>query len=162
MLGGNVQAAEIFWSWFDVSRIIISHLVAGDKIMWGEVNSRDKVSIRLTEEVKAHWKWVLEIPWLCLSFYLPPNISEMFFNSAPHFISIQIFQLHFLGDKVHSSSLELGRKRVELNVYESFKYFPQELLRKYLRQKIVISKVQFHHEGGLSESPYFDPFFSTR
>ena len=59
---------------------------------------------------------------------------------------------------MHSSPLELGKKRVELNVYESFKYFPQELLRKYLRQKIVISKVQFHHEGGLSESRYFELF----
>ena len=79
------------------------------------------------------------------SFYQHPNIPDI-----------------FLGDEMHSSPLELGKKRVELNVYESFKYFPQELLRKYLRQKIVISKVQFHHEGGLSESPYFDPFFSTR
>ena len=32
------------------SRIIISHLVASDKIMWGEVYSRDKVSVRLTED----------------------------------------------------------------------------------------------------------------
>ena len=45
--------------------------------------------------VKAQWKWVLEIPWLCLSFYLPPNISDRFFNWAPHFISVQIFQIHF-------------------------------------------------------------------
>ena len=41
---------------------------------------------------------------------------------------------------MHSSSLELGRKRVELNVCESFKYFPQGLLREYLKKKkIVIS-----------------------
>ena len=26
--------------------------------------------------VKAHWKWSLEIPQLCLSFYLTPNISD--------------------------------------------------------------------------------------
>ena len=37
---------------------------------------------------------------------------------------------------MHSSPLELGRKRVELNVSESFKYFTQELLRKYLKKNI--------------------------
>ena len=37
---------------------------------------------------------------------------------------------------MHSSPLELGRKRVELNVRESFKYFTQELLRKYLKKNI--------------------------
>ena len=54
---------------------------------------------------------------------------------------------------MHSPPLELSRKRVELNVCESFKYFSQELLRKYLKKKIfVILNVRFHHEGGLSES----------
>jgi len=38
---------------------------------------------------------------------------------------------------MHSSSLELGRKRVKLNVCESFKYFPQNLLRKYLKKKYL-------------------------
>ena len=37
---------------------------------------------------------------------------------------------------MHSSPLELGRKRVKLNVRESFKYFTQELLRKYLKKNI--------------------------
>ena len=37
---------------------------------------------------------------------------------------------------MHSSALELGRKRVELNVRESFKYFTQELLCKYLKKNI--------------------------
>ena len=61
---------------------------------------------------------------------------------------------------MHSSSLELGRKRVKLNVCESFKYFPQKLLRKYLKKKyLFFSKVQFHHEGGLSESRNFEFFF---
>ena len=63
---------------------------------------------------------------------------------------------------MHSSPLELGRKRVELNVREKFKYFTQELLREYLKKNILISKVRFHHEGGLSESCYFELFFSTR
>ena len=41
---------------------------------------------------------------------------------------------------MHCSSLELGRERVELNVCESFKYFPQELLRKYLEKNICYFK----------------------
>ena len=49
--------------------------------------------------VKAHWKCPLEIPRICLSFYLPPNISDRFFNWVPHFISVQIFQIQFLGTK---------------------------------------------------------------
>ena len=49
---------------------------------------------------------------------------------------------------MHSSSLELGRKRVKLNVCESFKYFPQKLLRKYLKKKIfVFQKSNFTMKG---------------
>ena len=55
---------------------------------------------------------------------------------------------------MHNSPLELGRKRFELNVCESFKYFFPGITA----QKFVISKVQFHHEGGLSESRYFELF----
>ena len=44
---------------------------------------------------------------------------------------------------------------------EVFKYFTNELLRKYLDKLFVISKVLFHHAGGLSESRYFELFFST-
>ena len=68
----------------------------------------------------------------------------------------------YLGDEMHNSPLKLGRKRAELNVCESFKYFTRELLRKYLEKIFVTLKVQFHHEGGLSESRYFELFFSTR
>ena len=68
----------------------------------------------------------------------------------------------YLGDEMHNSPLKLGRKRAELNVCESFKYFTRELLRKYLEKICVTLKVQFHHEGGLSESRYFELFFSTR
>ena len=67
----------------------------------------------------------------------------------------------FLGDEIHNSPLELSRKRVELNVCESFKYFTKELLRKYSEKIFVILKVRFHHEGGLSQSRYFELFFST-
>ena len=63
---------------------------------------------------------------------------------------------------MHNSSLELSRKRVELNVCESFKYFTKELWRKYLEKIFAIFKVRFHHEGGLSQSRYFELFFSTR
>ena len=62
----------------------------------------------------------------------------------------------YLGDEMHNSPLKLGRKRAELNVCESFKYFTRELLRKYLEKIFVTLKVQFHHEGGLSESRYFE------
>ena len=48
----------------------------------------------------------------------------------------------------------------ELNVCESFKYFTRELLRKYLEKIFVILKVRFHHDGSLSESRYFELFFS--
>ena len=57
---------------------------------------------------------------------------------------------------MHSSPLELSRKRVELNVCESFKYFTQELLRKYLKKKIfVLLKVRFHHEGAIVKITIF-------
>ena len=51
---------------------------------------------------------------------------------------------------MHRSSLELGRKRVELNVCESFKYFSQGLLREYLKKK-KNCYFKFHHEGGFGD-----------
>ena len=59
---------------------------------------------------------------------------------------------------MHNSQLELSSKRVELNVCESFKYFTKELLCKYLEKLFVILKVKFHHEGGLSQSHFFELF----
>ena len=103
-------------------------------------------------KVKAHWMCSLEIPRLCLSYHLAPNR----FYQCPN------IQGTFLGVKMHNSPLELGRKRAEMYVCESFKYFTKELLRKYLEKIFVILKVQFHHEGGLSQSCYFELFFSTR
>ena len=44
-------------------------------------------------------------------------------------------------------SLELGRKRVELNVCESFKYFSQELLRKFLENYLLFQKSNFTMKG---------------
>ena len=79
-----------------------------------------------------YFKWIFQ---LSASFNQCPNIRDT-----------------FLGDKMHSSPLEVGRKRVELNVCESFKYFTKELWRKYLKKIFAILKVRFHHEGGLSES----------
>ena len=68
-------------------------------------------------------KYFRNVSQLSASFYQRPNIPDSFF-----------------GDEMHCSSLELGRKRVELNVCESFKYFPQELLRKYLEKNICYFK----------------------
>ena len=68
----------------------------------------------------AHRKWELEIPRFCLSFYLPPNTSD----SASFYQRPNIPDT-FLGVEMHSSPLELGRKGVEWNVCEIFKYFTQ-------------------------------------
>ena len=89
-----------------------------------------------------YFRWVFQ---LSASFCQCPNIPDT-----------------YLGDEMHNSPLKLGRKRAELNVCESFKYFTRELLRKYLEKIFVTLKVQFHHEGGLSESRYFELFFSAR
>ena len=66
---------------------------------------------------------------------------DRFFNWAPLFIRVQIFQIHFFGDEMHSSPLELSRKMVELKVCECFKYFTQILLRKYLNKNICSFKI---------------------
>ena len=102
---------------------------------------RDFSTLPLILSTSKYFRYVFQ---LSASFYQHPNIPDSFF-----------------GDEMHCSSLELGRKRVELNVCERFKYFPQELLRKYLEKIFLISKFQFNHEGGLSESRYFELFFST-
>ena len=85
-----------------------------------------------------YFRWVFQ---LSASFYQYPNIPDT-----------------FLGDEMLSFPFELSRKRVELNVCESFKYFTKELWRNYLEKIFAISKVRFHHEGGLSQSRYFELF----
>ena len=45
--------------------------------------------------VKAHWRCPVQIWQLWLPFYPRLNISDRFFNLAPHFIRIQIFQIDF-------------------------------------------------------------------
>ena len=78
------------------------------------------------------------------SLTLSPNISDIFFfQLRASFCQRPNIPDTFFGDKMHSSSLELGRKRVELNVCESFKYFTQELLRKYLKNNICNFKSSF-------------------
>ena len=103
---------------------------------------RDSSNLPLILSASKYFRYIFR---LSASFYQHPNIPDT-----------------FLGDEMYNSSLELGRKRVELNVCESFKYFTKELLRKYSEKIFVILKVRFHHEGGLSESRYFELFFSTR
>ena len=39
---------------------------------------------------------------------------------------------------------------------------PRNYCANIWKKVFVILKVQFHHEGGLSESRYFELFFSTR
>ena len=43
----------------------------------------------------AHWWCPIQIWQLWLPFYPRPNISDRFFNLAPHFIHIQIFVIDF-------------------------------------------------------------------
>ena len=93
---------------------------------------------------------------------MPPNISDSFFQLRASFYQNPNIPDTFLGDEMPNSPLELSRKWVELKVCESFKYFAKEILCKYLEKQFVILKVRFHHEGGLSESRYFELFFSTR
>ena len=91
---------------------------------------RDSLTLPLILSASKYFRYVFQ---LSASFHQRPNISDT-----------------FLGDEMYNSSLELGRKRVGLNVCESLKYFTKELLRKYLENILIILKVQFHHEGGLS------------
>ena len=77
---------------------------------------RDSLTLPLILSTSKYFRNVFQ---LSASFYQHPNITDTFF-----------------GDEMHCSSLEGGRKRVELNVCESFKYFSQELLRKCLKQNI--------------------------
>ena len=53
--------------------------------------------------VKAHLKWSLEILRLCLSFYLPPNISDSFFNWAPHLSASKYSRYIFWGQNAQFS-----------------------------------------------------------
>ena len=73
---------------------------------------RDFLTLPLILSTSKYFRYVFQ---LSSSFYQHPNIPDTFF-----------------GDEMHCSSLELGSKRVELNVCESFKYFLQDLLDKYL------------------------------
>ena len=77
---------------------------------------RDSSNLPLILSASKYFRYIFQ---LSTSFYQRPNIPDT-----------------FLGDEMYNSSLELGRKRVELNVCESFKYFTKELLRKYLEKNI--------------------------
>ena len=81
---------------------------------------RDSSTLPLILSTSKYFRYVFQ---LSASFYQHPNIPDT-----------------FLGDEMHNSPLELGRKRVELNVCESFKYFTKELLRKYLEKNICYLK----------------------
>ena len=76
-------------------------------ICWGQneyllkiaVASKAQYSFIIAILVKAQWEWSIGISELYFSFYLRPNISDIFLNLAPHFIRIQIFQMDFLKTK---------------------------------------------------------------
>ena len=101
-----------------------------------------------------------------------------FLDFAFHFIFFQIFQIDFSTECLMSSvskysiydlrgqiaqfSIRTKAWKEGVEFCESFKYFPQELLRKYLKKKIfIILEVRIHHDGSLSLS-LFSVFLSTR
>ena len=101
---------------------------------------RDSSTLPLILSTSKYFRNVFQ---LSASFYQHPNITDTFF-----------------GDEMHCSSLEGGRKRVELNVCESFKYFPQKLLRKYLKKKIVVFQKSNFTMKGASVKVAILSFFS--
>ena len=75
-------------------------------------------------------------------------------GSSFHFLSSHLLQYSKMTDR---ELLADKKGRVELG-----KYLIHETWAKNWKQIFVILKVRFHHEGGLSESRYFELFFSTR
>ena len=100
---------------------------------------RDSSTLPLILSTSKYFRYVFQ---LSASFYQRPNIPDTFF-----------------GDKMHNSSLELGRKRVELKVCESFKYFSQELLHKYLKKDICYFKSPISPRRGPQWKSLFWAFF---
>ena len=104
-----------------------------------KVAVRDSSTLPLILSTSKYFRYVFQ---LRASFYQHPNIPDTFF-----------------GDKMHSCPLELGRKRVELNV----EYFTQELLRKYLKKNICNFKSPISQwRGPQSKSLFWAFFFSVR
>ena len=69
--------------------------------------------------VKVHWEESIGISELCLSFYLRRNISDRFFNLAPHFIYIHLFQIDFKETKL-----------TFLNFYDAMEAFVKQLKKE--------------------------------
>ena len=84
------------------------------------------------------------------------------FNWAPHFISIQILQKHFLGTKCTVLNWKEAGKGSSWMFVRVSNIFPRNYCANIWKKIFVILKVWFHHEGGLSQSCYFELFFSTR
>ena len=102
-----------------------------------------------------------------------------FLNFASHFICFQIFQIDFSAENLILSASKYSRYnfwgrnaqffigtrqekgRVEC-LWEFQIFFPEIIAQIFEEKNICFSKVQFHHEGTLSESRYFELFFSTR
>ena len=109
-----------------------------------------------------------ELPrWLNKTSFLsgPSDISPSDFLVSSHFIVKQRVTLPRSSCQNipvnplcwYSTHKLLEKGRVELG-----KYLIHETWAKNWKQIFVLLKVRFHHEGGLSESRYFELFFSTR
>ena len=89
---------------------------------------RDSSTLPLILSTSKYFRYVFQ---LSASFYQHPNIPDT-----------------FLGDEMHNSPLELGRKRVELNVCESFKYFfPGIIAQIFEEKKLLFQKSNFTMKG---------------
>ena len=68
--------------------------------------------------------------------YLRPNISDGNISLAPHFIHVQILQVHFQEMKKTATDHKQSMKEAELNFLKSVRYLTQESLQEYLPKNI--------------------------
>ena len=100
-------------------------------------------------------------------------------RDSSHFIYLQIFQICFWTERLILSASKYSRyifrgrntqfsigtkqKKGQVECLWEFQIFYQGIIAQIFGKKIfVFLKVRFHHEGGLSQSCYFELFFSTR
>ena len=89
---------------------------------------RDSSTLPLILSTSKYFRKVFQ---LGASFFQNPNIPDTFF-----------------GDEMHCSSLELGRKRVELNVRESFlNIFLGIIAQIFGKQYLLFQKSNFTKKG---------------
>ena len=92
----------------------------------------------------------------------PFQIFQIDFSTECLMSSVSKYSIYDLRGQIAQFSIRTKAWKEGVEFCESFKYFPQELLRKYLKKKIfAILEVRIHHDGSLSLS-LFSVFLSTR